>query len=131
MAITVSGTSITFNDATVQTTAATGLPSTYSGVGSTIHAVYFATAVTAPGGTVSGSYLFYLNQNVGNPFSGGPSVAGNRLNATSNFSAGGYTYITIGAGTWMNVGTSSFAPATYDSCANVTYPLVVVVRRIS
>jgi hypothetical protein len=115
----------------VQTTAATGLPSTYLGVGSTIHAVYFGTALPDPGGTVSGSYLFYLNQNVGNPFTGSPSVTGNRVNATATFTAGSYTYTSVGVGTWMNVGTSRFTAASYDSCSNITYPIVVVVRRIS
>lgn len=70
MAVTVSGTSITFNDATVQTTAA-GAPTTAQVLSATAGAsvgavgtyaflaVNTGTGATSPGGTRAGSTLLY------------------------------------------------------------------------
>jgi hypothetical protein len=78
MAITVSGTSITFNDATVQTTAATGgvtslngqtgaiTNTTFDAIGSVGWLVYNGTTNLTAGGTVAGTSLYYASTVVTN-----------------------------------------------------------------
>lgn len=155
MSITVSGTAITFNDGTTQTTAASGggLPSTYTGVGSTIFAVSFYNGGTiSPGGTVSGSYLFYTDILLGTQVTSGTygygpggtiriGCVGNKLNQTASFTSKNiyliasptYNWTTVGVGTWMNV--SHFlinTPyITSDCCNQYTTPVQTVWRRIS
>ena len=57
MAITVSGTTITFNDATTQTTSA--IPSSISAVGAVVSAANTTTSNLLPGNTIAGSSLYY------------------------------------------------------------------------
>jgi len=103
MAVTVSGTSITFNDATVQTTAAGGAPTTAQ--------VLAATAGASVGAV--GTYAFLIRLTTGS-FSEGATTAGSTLrfygtlprgtslfNQISSGGAGGAP-----AGTWRCMGTS-------------------------
>lgn len=136
MAITVSGTTITFNDGSTQSTAAsgTGVPSTLLGVGATnILASSYSSALSV-GSTLSGSYLFYYSININNP---GNIIqpSGNRVNATSGFSttfngAPG-TATVVGTGTWMLVGYAGLSACFYDSCNNQTNMNTTLWRRIS
>jgi len=86
MAITTSGTSITFNDATVQTTAFTGgggvtslngqtgaiTNTSVDAIGSVIFAAVNTTTGLKPGDTIAGSSLYYpntvINSGAGNAF---------------------------------------------------------------
>lgn len=116
MAITVGGTTITFNDGTTQTTAAGGAPTTaqvlsataganYGDVGSYVFAV--AAANTNAGSTVSGGSIRavgvggtyvsssgingYMGIRVGSTFSGTRRAMG-VANTTPNLSSGCSTY---------------------------------------
>lgn len=137
MAITVSGTTITFNDGSTQSTAATGtgVPSTLTGVGATnLFAMTYGTTVTV-GSTLSGSYLFYLsftNTAQGSASVGDvPSPSGNRVNATATFTFTGGTATSVGTGTWMCVGYTPVRYAQYDNCNAYTVMSVSLWRRIS
>jgi hypothetical protein len=80
MAVTVSGTGITFNDATTQTTAFTGAGgvtslngqtgaitnTTFDAIGSVGYFVYYSASILAAGGTVAGSSLYYVSTVVAN-----------------------------------------------------------------
>jgi hypothetical protein len=59
MAISVSGTTLTFNDGTTQTTAA-GVAS-FGGIGSTTLAVIATTTNLLPGSTIAGSSCYYVS----------------------------------------------------------------------
>jgi hypothetical protein len=65
MAITVSGTTITFNDATTQTTAASG-STTFNTVGSVGYLVYDGATNIVAGNTVAGTSLYYASTVVSN-----------------------------------------------------------------
>ena len=56
MSILISGTTLTFNDATTQTTA---FSSTFGAIGTIAQLGYFGTAIIEPNGTVAGSNLLY------------------------------------------------------------------------
>lgn len=136
MAITVSGTTITFNDGSTQSTAVSGsgVPSTLTGVGATnLFAMTSSTAVTV-GNTLSGSYLFYIGITVGS-VGDVPNPSGNRVNATSTFTTtfGGATNTAtcVGTGTWMCVGFATARGVTHDTCSNTTAMNVSLWRRIS
>lgn len=99
MAVTVGGTSITFNDGTVQTTAAGGAPTTAQVLSATAGAsvgavgtyaflsmVPYSNASTAPGATRAGSSLRYA---------GGVSYPSTNLSSISGTSP---------AGTWRAMG---------------------------
>jgi hypothetical protein len=101
MAVTVSGTSITFNDATVQTTAATAL---------TTATVLSATAGASVGAV--GTYA-WLQGPGSTTVSPGSTVAGSSLNYSASYSsdydlgtASAYTAITGStvSGTWRCMG---------------------------
>jgi hypothetical protein len=86
MAITVSGTSITFNDATVQTTAATGgVTSAVAGNGVAVSgatgAVTFSLGV--PTGSSVGTYSAGMINNTTTTYSIGDTVAGSTINYVS------------------------------------------------
>lgn len=135
MAITVSGSTITFNDGSTQSTAAsgTGVPSTLLGVGATNLFVSSSSSSIATGNTLSGSYLFYVSTANGLNTYVFPSL--NRVNATATFTttfngATGTAY-SVGTGTWMCVGFGASPAASYDSCNNGTYMYSTLWRRIS
>lgn len=100
MAVTVSGTSITFNDATVQTTAASTPSTAFGDVGT--YAVLLITVNTnlATGATIAGSSLRYnYTGNSSNSF-GAPFVGG-RSRSSVNYDGGG----TALSGTWRKLST--------------------------
>jgi hypothetical protein len=78
MAVTVSGTSITFNDATVQTTAASPAPASTFGVGAVIIATKTSggTATTSAGETIAGSSLRIPSGPSGSTSNGQPVTTG-------------------------------------------------------
>ena len=59
MPTTLRNTDILFNDGTTQSTAATGVPSSFSAVGSIMLVANFSTSSLLVGGTVAGSSLLY------------------------------------------------------------------------
>ena len=67
MATAISGTSITFNDATVQTTAASG-STTFDAIGSVGYFLYYSAGTTnlTAGNTIAGSSLYYVSTIVAN-----------------------------------------------------------------
>jgi hypothetical protein len=104
MAITTSGTSITFNDATVQTTAFTGgggvtslngqtgaiTNTTLDSIGSVVIAAYGGTSNITNGTTVAGSSLYYPNTvtraaESGTLYSNGTSSTGPRFDNTTQW----------------------------------------------
>ena len=99
MAVTVSGTSITFNDATVQTTAATA-PTTAQ--------VLNATASASTGAVGSYAFLAPTFGSRTSVTSNGNTRAGSNLNYYGV--SGGTVFSTTGstvAGTWRNLGANS------------------------
>lgn len=136
MAITVSGTTITFNDGSTQSTAAsgTGVPSTLLGVGATNMLACSYGSTISVGSTISGSYLFYYSTNLNNT-GNIVQVSGNRVNATSTFSAlfGGVsgTATSAGTGTWMCVSYAGMNASNYDNCNSATNMNTSIWRRIS
>jgi len=86
MALTMSGTTLTFNDATTQTTAAGGAAG-YTAVGAYGGFLYTSTTQLVPNGTISGSYLYRVSSQTSafnqNPFE--PTAAASDFrNATSS-----------------------------------------------
>jgi len=144
MAITVNGTTITFNDGTTQTTAGVTAPAN-GALGSVEWLVCSSSSSSIYNGTVSGSNLFYISSlNGGTPqnnsFSVGQSTglvpSGDRRNASASFTAStlywtgpAITYTNL-SGTWRAV---SFYrhPTFYDGYANNTYMFAGLFIRIS
>lgn len=133
MPTSINSSGITFPDSTTQTTAVsgTGVPSTLTGVGSTVIAMASYGSAVVVGNTVSGAYLFYVSNTIYSGIYPGLNPGGNRVNATSSFSASGYSFINVGVGTWMNVGFSGYPAAQYDPCSAVTSFNAGIFRRIS
>ena len=106
MAVTVGGTSITFNDGTTQTTAAGGAPTTAQ--------VLNATAGASAGAV--GTYAFLRNSTGGSSFFGG-TVAGGVLQAvslsTDGSSLGGGAVDTSMSGTWRAMSYPQQTPYAY------------------
>lgn len=136
MATSINNSGITFPDSTTQTTAATGVPSTLTGVGATIIMYSTYSGNVSVGSTLSGSYLFYASNNYLNTW-GAIEVSGNRVNATSTFVANiaaianNVTFTVLGVGTWMVVGGHGTPATTYNSCSNNTTISLGIYRRIS
>ena len=115
MAVTVGGTSITFNDGTTQTTAASGPPTTWNTVGSVAAFLYTGTSIIFAGNTVSGSYLFYVSARGSSnieitPFArtyGTNVLNPGRTTAVSFGSAPNNITFTPVGGTWRALGTVS------------------------
>ena len=134
MAITVSGTTITFNDATTQTTAATGVTTTLDAIGSVAMFWSSRSIVTAAGSNISGSYLFRCTaagsgntlsaiRNIGTEIPAGQWSAA--LDRTTAVTANGTT-LTPNSGTWKCL---TFLPAAYFlSCVGNFYIPVLAVR---
>lgn len=102
MPVTVGGTGITFNNGTVQTTAASSPSTDFGAVGTYVVAVSTQSSNLATGGTIAGSNLRYDNN--WTSFVGGVSRTNN-----STFPGGG----TALSGTWRKMSsgisfTSSF-----------------------
>lgn len=120
MAVTVGGTSITFNDGTTQTTAAGGAPTTAQ--------VLSATAGATAGAV--GTYAFLLVSNAASfSVSAGSTYAGSSLRFASNNAntVFGQTFSGTPAGTWRCMG---FATKTSSGCSDL-YSQATVWLRIS
>jgi len=125
MAVTVSGTSITFNDATVQTTAAVAPPTTFGAVGTYFIGFSYPGANSStryiPGDTVAGSNLRYATNDSGN--SGyAYSLSGNLIGGGGTSSIGnawglGNYGVSAGlTGTWRAMAASkNGGQAAYDN----------------
>lgn len=87
MPTTLRNTDILFNDGTTQSTAATGVPSSFSAVGSVLLVSNWSTSNLFPGNTVAGSSLLYVTG--GTKISGGFLLEGT-LPVASTWSFSGY-----------------------------------------
>lgn len=118
MAVTVSGTSITFNDATVQSTAASSTSTNFGDVGTYAVLMMAVNNNLATGGTISGSSLRYNEtSNSGGVSDSSVPFIGARLRSSSSSYDGGGTAL---AGTWRKMSTGS----TYRSfvlCGSTDY----------
>lgn len=105
MAVTVSGTSITFNDGTVQTTAATGASTDFGSVGSYAVLMMAANTNLSTGSTIAGSSLRY-NATANQSQSSNATVPFTAIRFRSNSSSfdGGGTAL---AGTWRKMSTGA------------------------
>lgn len=122
MAVTVSGTGITFNDATTQTTAftgATGVTSlngqtgaitntTFDAIGSVGFFCYYSASILAAGGTVAGSSLYYVS-----------TVVSNFSNESNNLITNG----SIGSGTYTAFNATAADRARANTSASQVPPL--------
>ena len=149
MAITVSGTQITFNDATVQTTAFTGggvssvngqtgavVTTTLDNIGSVLWAANCTTGTTAGGATIAGSSLRYpstISASGSTPDSttfysegSGPAPStGWSGTICSKTSIGNTGYQNPGgttalSGTWRAMGGTGSRSSVYDGGSNLT-----------
>ena len=150
MPITVSGTTITFNDATTQTTAFTGgggvtslngqtgaiTNTSLDAIGSVILAAVNTTTGLKPGDTIAGSSLYYpntvINSAAGNAFynsaSGTPSTTWflggsgyyTRRQNSGNTGWQAPTGSSTLSGTWRIMGQAVLRFSTFDSCSSTT-----------
>jgi len=135
MAMTMSGTTLTFNDSTTQTTSAV-YPPTWLGIGSFGLFACTNAGWALPGDTASGTYLFrqtvagsYTGLNVFLQFGGGNVV--NSTTAWNGVGGAGGAGITfsVNSGTWRNISHSRAGAVTYDSYLNYTTMGVVLALR--
>lgn len=151
MTITVSGSTITFNDSTTQSTSA--IPSSLSGVGSVLMVAQTGASNLLPGATVAGSSLYYpstlastpSNFNIYTEWNGGAmpytQLAGDGgysfntsqrlVTGNGGFSApGGHTAL---SGTWRVLTAVRARVSSYDGIYNYTtsYSTWVMAQRIS
>lgn len=120
----MSGTTLTFNDNSTQTTSAV-YPPTWLGIGSFGLFACTNAGWALPGDTASGSYLF--RQTVAGSAIGWNAAAiygvGNVVNATTAFTptlSGSGGTMTPNSGTWRNIQMSRAGPVTYDGYFNYT-----------
>jgi hypothetical protein len=130
MAMTMSGTTLTFNDSTTQTTAAGGAPA-HLAIGHVGIFLHTLNSQTLPGNTQSGGYLYKLTsgtpvqQNLGAVhFFQGHAV--NSTASTLNYAYNTGTF-SNSAGTWRYVSATTYVVAvnTVDNYGNAltsTYP---------
>lgn len=128
MPVTVSGTSITFNDATVQTTAASAASTAFGGIGSYALLANAANADVATGGTVAGSSLRY---DYGAPnsiasSSQSPYQTAFVYEGGGSYSAGGSAV----SGTWRKVSTGNVYRTYFNACVGTVriYHVALFVR---
>lgn len=138
---------ITFNDATVQTTAASLVPSSFSAIGSVLAVANYSTSNLLPGNTVAGSSLLYvtgiysatasngvINLEFGvsttNGFQGG--FGGIRGSRAGNIGAFQPSNTTALSGTWRVLTPVTARYSFYDvyNATNIQYTGVLV-QRIS
>jgi hypothetical protein len=119
MAITVSGTSITFNDSTVQTTAAGAIPANLA-VGCVCILYNFARAGVIHGNNASTANLGYATNTIPNPYGpfGSTARAGNATTAGAGLGLGIYVNTATPTGTWRALG--SVGPSSYSQCSGQT-----------
>jgi|688.fasta_scaffold159427_6 hypothetical protein len=117
MALTMSGTTLTFNDATTQTTAAGGAAG-YTAVGA--YGGFWLTSSTRviPNGTISGSYLYRVSSQTtiaGNHAFDNVATGANHVNATGSSYTwrSDYAMVVVNqAGTWRLVAANANRPPT-------------------
>lgn len=74
-----------------------------------------------PGGTISGTYLYFSTNSVaGTGLITSLVISGDRRNATSSFTSG-YTYNNAGTSTWRYLGPTPLAGASYDGVDTTFY----------
>ena len=128
----MSGTTLTFNDSTTQTTSAV-YPPTWLGVGSIAILACTIGAFAMPGDTQSGSYLFRQTA-VGTALASAGFLAygiGNVVNATTAYSmlgGSGSTMSPVG-GTWRSLQHARIVQSSYDSYVNYTVMGLILVMR--
>jgi hypothetical protein len=117
MAITVSGTSITFNDATVQSTAASAPSTAFGAIGTYAVLMNAVNSNLANGATIAGSSLRYDNAVLYTGFNiyNSPFVAAYSRYNTNSYGGGG----TAPSGTWRKVSTGPTYLATSSCCVPV------------
>jgi len=134
MAMTMSGTTLTFNDSSTMTVA--GASTGWLEIGSIAVLICSSNGGWAmPGSTAAGSSLFRLTTAGSNYMTAG-FVAygnGNTVNNTSSFSSAapggsGGTFSNVG-GTWRNISWSRSNIASYDSYLNYTTMGVILAIR--
>jgi hypothetical protein len=108
-------------------------PTTLTEIGSTIFGLRTSTGSNGyPGGTISGSYVFYQSAGVLLYTTGatGVGLTGNFNNRTTAFSSGSsFTFTPTGVGTWLMLTPSQ--GSAYDSTYNNTFMYLGLFRRIS
>jgi hypothetical protein len=124
MATTMSGTTITFNDNSTQTTSAV-YPPTWLGIGSFGLFACSLSGWALPGDTASGSYLFrqtvagsYVSLNIFAVYGTGNVV--NTTTAFTPYAGGSGGTMTPNGGTWRSLHMSRAGPVTHDGYANYT-----------
>lgn len=118
MGVTVGGTSITFNDATVQTTAATAVSTAFGAVGTYAALMNAANSNVAIGGTVAGSSLRYDYTASGAATFYSNALQGVRARINnSNYDGGG----TAVSGTWRRMSSGNIYASITDPCNYTTY----------
>ena len=128
----MSGTTLTFNDNSTQTTSAV-YPPTWLGVGSIAILACTIGAFAMPGDTQSGSYLFRQTA-VGTALATAGYIAygtGNVVNATTAFNMQGGSGSTMSpvGGTWRSLQHARIVQSSYDSYLNYsTIGLIIVIR---
>lgn len=118
MAMTMSGTTLTFNDSTTQTTAASAVNS-FLGIGEAMMLVCSYGSVIIPGNTLSGSYLYYNSSSAGNGiyswYQYFYNAGGNFVNTTSSsLTSAQYGTISNTSGSWRYVAAGRITPASYN-----------------
>lgn len=108
MAMTMSGTTLTFNDSTTQTTAASAVNS-FMGIGEAMMLLGSYSSIVIPGDSVSGSYLYRNSTSTGNGiytwYQYFYNAAGNFVNTTTSpLTSIQYGTIVNTSGTWRYVG---------------------------
>lgn len=144
MPTTLRNTDILFNDGTTQSTAATGVPSSFSAVGSVLWLVNWSTSNLFPGNTVAGSSLLYVTGGTKNGtqflLEGTPPLAvtysqTNQMGGTKNGNLGAFqpSNTSTLSGTWRVLSAAVSRTSVYDSSytqTSISY-MNMLVQRIS
>lgn len=142
MPTTLRNTDILFNDGTTQSTAATGVPSSFSAVGSVLWLVNWSTSNLFPGNTVAGSSLLYVTGGTKSSTSfilegslpGGTIYSPtNVIQGERNGNVGAYqpSNTSTLSGTWRVLSACTSRSSTYESSYNrtsITYSNMLVQR---
>lgn len=103
MSILISGTTLTFNDATTQTTS--GTVTTFGAVGTYAFVGNFSTGVLKPGDTIAGSSLTYVSGTVLSAGSG--SVSTYSITYVSGYTPAGNGNLQVyNNGSWARIGST-------------------------
>jgi hypothetical protein len=140
MAITVSGTTITFNDGSTQSTAFTGSSVPAANAVGAVQVMLVTQQTTGSalrlGDNVSGSYVFYCSAgyqpNLGFGFVNNSGQTFNPVNRTTAFTFGGTggATFTPTSGTWRVMSTGPNLGGWYDGCGTA-YVYTSLMMRIA